>query len=148
VSEVRIAGNIATETGLLRRELTIGPGDLYSRREVEESRQRLLRTALFRDVSITTADWDSVAATTALEIRVTERRPAFWELGVGLGAGAHPRPGRLGTQQLWGTGRRVQLRLGYWNVEEILVPRSLTRATSTTGATCSPQPNLLRRVTR
>ena len=127
VSDVRIDGNIATETDLLRRELTIGPGDLFSRHEVEVSRQRLLGTALFRDVSITTADWDSTAATTALEIRVTERRPGFWELGVGLGSRERIRAQvAWGHNNLWGTGQRIQLRLrGYWNVEEILgSPRS------------------------
>jgi outer membrane protein insertion porin family len=80
-------------------------------------------------VSITTADWDSTAATTALEIRVTERRPAYWEMGVGLGSRERIRAQvAWGHNNLWGTGRRLQLRLrGYWNVEEILgSPRSFS----------------------
>jgi outer membrane protein assembly complex protein YaeT len=127
VSKVTITGNNSTDTELLRRELTIGLGDLYSRRELGVSRQRLLGTALFRDVSITTVDWDSTAATTALEIRVTERRPAYWELGVGLGSRERIRAQvAWGHNNLWGIGRRLQLRMrGYWNVEEILgSPRS------------------------
>jgi outer membrane protein insertion porin family len=130
VSQVTIAGNTTTDTDLLRRELTIGPGDLYSRRELAVSRQRLLGTALFRDVSITTAGWDSTAASTALEIRVTERRPAFWELGLGLGSRERMRAQiAWGHNNLWGTGQRLQLRLrGYWNVEEILgSPRSFDK---------------------
>ncbi len=125
VSRIDISGNRTTKTRLIARELEIATGDLFAWRKVEVSRQRLLATALFRDVNAVPADWDSVNARAALEIRVTERRPAFWELGAGIGSRERIRAlVGWGHNNLWGTGRRLQVRMrGYWNVEDIINER-------------------------
>lgn len=122
VSRIEVRGRLATREDLITREVRLRPGDLIAWDEVELTRQRLLRTALFRDVSLTAADWDTVAHSAALLVRVTERKPAFYELGVGLGSRERIRGmASWGHNNLAGRGQRLQLRMrGYWNVEEII----------------------------
>jgi len=122
VDRVDVRGAENTREDLITREVRLGPGDPFDWDEVELTRQRLLRTALFRDVSLTPADWDTLARTAALLIRVTERKPAFYELGLGFGSRERIRAqAAWGHNNLWGTGQRLQLRLrGFWNVEEII----------------------------
>jgi outer membrane protein insertion porin family len=122
VSRVEIAGTSATRRDLIERDVRLEPGDLFAWDEVDLTRQQLLATALFRDVSLRAVDWDTTAHTAALEVRVTDRKPAFYELGVGLGSRERIRAlAAWGHNNLWGSGRRLQLRMrGYWNVEEII----------------------------
>ena len=122
VSQVEVRGELATRKELITREVRLEAGDLFAWEEVELTRQRLLQTALFRDVSLIAADWDTVEHSAALLIRVTERRPAFYELGVGIGSRERIRAlAAWGHNNLWGSGQRMQLRTrGFWNVEEII----------------------------
>ncbi len=122
VAAVRIEGNTSTRRDLIAREIRLEPGEEFLWNEVELSRRRLLQTALFRDVSLTAAAWDTAASTAELHVRVTERKPAFYELGVGFGSRERIRAQvAWGHNNLRGSGRRLQLRLrGYWNVEEII----------------------------
>lgn len=122
VSRVEIAGSRSTRQDLITREVQLDPGDLFAWDAVELTRQRLLNTALFRDVSLTAVDWDTSAHTAALRIRVTDRKPAFYELGAGFGSRERIRAlAAWGHNNLGGGGRRLHLRLrGYWNVERII----------------------------
>lgn len=122
VSRVEILGGTTTRQELIQREVTLEPGDIFAWNQVDLTRQQLLGTALFRDVSLRAVDLDSLQHTAALEIRVTDRKPAFYELGVGLGSRERIRAlAAWGHNNLWGSGRRLTLRLrGYWNVEEII----------------------------
>ncbi len=122
VSRIDIIGTPATREDLITREVRLDPGKPFAWDAVELTRQQLLATALFRDVSLRAVDWDTTAHTAALEIRVTDRKPAYYELGVGLGSRERVRAlAAWGHNNLWGSGRRLQLRLrGYWNVEEVI----------------------------
>jgi outer membrane protein insertion porin family len=127
VSRVDVLGELTTREELITREVRLRPGELFLWDDVDQTRQRLLQTALFRDVSLVAADWDTAAHQAALLIRVTERKPAFYELGMGFGSRERIRVlAAWGHNNLWGTGRRIQLRMrGFWNVEEIIGnPRS------------------------
>lgn len=122
VSRIEVLGELTTREDLITREVRLRPGELFLWDDVDLTRQRLLQTALFRDVSLTAADWDTVAHEAALLIRVTERKPAFYELGIGFGSRERIRAlAAWGHNNLWGSGQRLQLRLrGFWNVEEII----------------------------
>lgn len=122
VSRVDILGASTTRRDLIEREVRLEPGEPFTWNEVDLTRQQLLGTALFRDVSLRAVDWDTVASTAALAVRLTDRKPAFYELGVGLGSRERVRAlTAWGHNNLWGSGRRLQLRMrGYWNVEEII----------------------------
>lgn len=122
VRNVVLAGNTNTRDVLLTRELLLGAGEPLRWRRVEDSRRQLLATSLFRDVTITPADVDTAAGLADLRVHVVERRPAFYELGVGVGSLERIRAlAAWGHNNLWGTGRRLQVRArGSWNVEDVV----------------------------
>ncbi len=122
VGALTIQGNTTTAERLVRRELVIAPGQPLFWRQVEESRRNLLGTSLFRDVSIVPVKVDTAAGVADLEVRVLERKPAFYELGVGVGSLERIRVlSSWGHYNLRGTGRRLQVRArGSWNVEDVV----------------------------
>lgn len=122
VNSINLIGNLETKDRLLTRELAIAPGDPLAWNKVEDSRRQLLITSLFRDVEIIPAAIDTAAGKADLEVRVVERKPAYYELGVGVGSLERIRLlAAWGHNNLWGTGRRVQVRgRGSWNLEDVV----------------------------
>ncbi|MFO7608530.1 MAG: BamA/TamA family outer membrane protein [Candidatus Krumholzibacteriia bacterium] len=122
VRSIRLEGNRQTRDGLLTRELLIHPGDPLRWRQVEDTRRQLLATSLFRDVAVVPVQVDTLTGETDLVVRVIERKPAFYELGVGVGSLERIRVlAAWGHHNLWGTGRRLQVRgRGSWNVEDVV----------------------------
>ncbi len=122
VRDVVLVGNTATRDKLLTREMLLGAGEPLRWRRVEDSRRQLLATSLFRDVTISPSDVDTAAGLADLRVHVVERRPAYYELGVGVGSLERLRAlAAWGHNNLWGTGRRLQVRARVsWNVEDVV----------------------------
>ncbi len=122
VNAINLFGNLETQDLLLTRELSIQSGDPLAWNKVEDSRRQLLVTSLFRDVDIVPASIDTAAGLADLDVRVIERKPAYYELGVGVGSLERIRLlAAWGHNNLWGTGRRVQVRgRGSWNLEDVV----------------------------
>ncbi|RKZ18430.1 hypothetical protein DRQ50_04015, partial [bacterium] len=122
VGTITLTGNERTEDRLLTRELLFAPGDPLYWGQVENSRRQLLGTTLFRDANIRPVNVDTLAGVADLAVSVVERKPGFYELGVGVGTRDRIRVlGAWGHNNLWGTGRRVRVRLqGSWNVEDVV----------------------------
>ena len=122
VRDVTISGYETTRPELITRELRLEVGDLFAWDKVDLTRYHLLQTSLFRDVSLTVADWDTASHSAVLRVHVTERKPAYYELGIGFGSRERIRAqAAWGHNNLWGTGQRFSARLRVnWNVEEIL----------------------------
>ena len=122
VGEIHLAGNVSTHDNLLTRELMIGEGEPLYWQLVEDSRRQLLATALFRDVTIVPVAVDTTIGRADLLVRVIERKPAFYEFGVGVGSRERIRVlASWGHFNLWGTGRRFQIRSRVsWNVEDVV----------------------------
>lgn len=122
VGKVVLRGNDNTRDNLLTREMEIAAGDPLRWSKVEESRRQLLVTSLFRDVSISPVRVDTLRGVADLRVQVIERRPAFYEVGVGVGSLERIRLlAAWGHNNLWGTGRRVQLRARTaWNLEDVV----------------------------
>lgn len=122
IRRVDLVGNEHTRDNLLLRELEVRPGDPLNWNKVEQSRRQLLLTSLFRDVNITPVAVDSVPGLADLSVRVVERRPAFYEFGVGVGSQERIRLlASWGHRNLWGSGRRLQVRVRTaWNLEDVV----------------------------
>ncbi len=122
VGRIRLAGNVMTHDNLLRRELLITEGQPLYWQLVEDSRRQLLATSLFRDVTIVPVAVDTTLGRADLLVRVIERKPAFYEFGVGVGSLERIRVlASWGHYNLWGTGRRFQIRTRVsWNVEDVV----------------------------
>jgi outer membrane protein insertion porin family len=122
VDKIQLAGNISTKDHLLYRELKIKEGQPLYWQLVEDSRRQLLATSLFRDVNIVPVAVDSTVGKADLVVQVIERKPAFYEFGLGVGSSERIRAlASWGHYNLWGTGRRVQIRTRVsWNVEDVV----------------------------
>jgi outer membrane protein insertion porin family len=122
VRSITLSGNRDTKDRLLTRELVIHPGDPMRWNKVEDSRRQLLVTSLFRDVEILPTAVDSAAGLADLEVKVVERKPAYYELGVGVGSRERIRLlAAWGHKNIRGTGRRVEVRgRGSWNLEDVV----------------------------
>jgi len=122
VGSIKLAGNLITRDNLILREMKVDPGQPLYWQEVEESRRNLLATSLFRDVTIVPVAVDTTLGMADLLVRVIERKPAFIEFGVGVGSVERIRVlASWGHYNLWGTGRKVQVRSRVsWNVEDVV----------------------------
>jgi len=122
VRSLTMVGNDFTHDNILQRELRIDAGEPLRWNSVEESRQNLLNTSLFRDVTIVPATVDSVTGDTDLLVNVIERKPAFYEFGAGVGSLERIRVlVAWGHHNLFGTARRLDVRArGSWNLEDVM----------------------------
>lgn len=109
IEDISVEGRRRTRLDLIGRELSLRPGDLFRWSEVEASQRRLLDTSLFRDVGFRPVDTDSVAGTTRLLVEVVERKPAYYEFGLGVGTRERIRLlVAWGHNNLFGTGQRLR----------------------------------------
>jgi len=122
IRTITLVGNDFTHDNVLRRELLMGNGGPMRWHEVEQSRQALLTTALFRDVVMAPTNFDTVTGETDLEVQVKERKPAFYEFGVGVGSLERIRvQAAWGHNNMWGTAQRLNIRVrASWNLEDII----------------------------
>lgn len=122
VGKIILAGNVTTRDNLLERELLIREGEPLFWQRVEDSRRQLLATSLFRDVTIVPVAVDTTIGRADLVVRVIERKPAFYEVGLGVGSVERIRAlASWGNYNMWGTGRRIQIRTRVsWNVEDVV----------------------------
>lgn len=110
VGSVRIEGNGFTKSDIIRRELTIRPGETLSRDAIEESRERLYATGYFSLVSIVPESGSSPDAV-GVVVRVVERKMRYVGAGVGYGTLDQLRlSGEWGHRNLWGRGKRGSVR--------------------------------------
>lgn len=110
VGSVRIEGNGFTKSEIIRRELTIRPGETLSRDAIDESRERLYSTGYFSLVSIV-PEQGSEPDAVGVVVRVSERKMRFVGAGVGYGTRDQLRlSGEWGHRNLWGRAKRGSVR--------------------------------------
>ncbi|MCD5397999.1 outer membrane protein assembly factor BamA, partial [candidate division NPL-UPA2 bacterium] len=85
VEKIDIRGNVKTRDDVLRRELTIKPGDVFDARKIERSRERLHRLGFFYEVSFHTTP-GTLPQRKNLVFEVSERRTGAFMFGFGYGA--------------------------------------------------------------
>jgi len=111
IRRLTVEGERQTRRELIERNLHFRPGDLFRWSAIVASQAQLLRTALFRDVSFVPTHLDTTAGTTDILLQVVERRPAFAELGVGVGSRERVRVlAAWGNNNLGASGQRLELR--------------------------------------
>ena len=114
VRNVQITGVNEVDTIAVRRELLLGPGDLFRRERVVKSNQRLYETGLFNSAEIEPVRVDTLLGQVDLNTRVRERKPRWVEGGVG--AGSYEKFGvsaEWGHRNLTGRGRAVTADASY-----------------------------------
>jgi outer membrane protein assembly complex protein YaeT len=112
VRAITISGNIETKPELMQRELQFAEGEVYSYVRVQESRENLYATTLFRRVVIREENIDLAARSVDLHVAVLERKSAFVEGSVGLGRRDDFEAravGQWGHRNLWGQGHLIDI---------------------------------------
>ncbi len=82
VGDVEITGNEVTQDRVIRRELTLHPGDRFSSTRMRESRQRLKGLGYFKSVNLTPVPTET-AGKKDLEVKVEEKRTGNLMIGAG-----------------------------------------------------------------
>jgi outer membrane protein insertion porin family len=83
IERINILGNDRTADKVIRRELLISEGDLYSESGKERSEMRVLRLGYFQDVTVNTAR-GSADDKIVLNIEVDERLTGTFQIGAGF----------------------------------------------------------------
>jgi outer membrane protein insertion porin family len=80
---IEIRGNSKTRDKVIRRELEVNEGDLFSETKLEDSRKRITALGFFERVDISQED-GSAADKMAVYIEVTERPTGTFQVGAGF----------------------------------------------------------------
>lgn len=111
VERINISGNVRSQEKILRREIPMAEGDLFTSQKLDRARQRLVNLGYFETVKASTAP-GSAKDKIAVNIEVTERPTGLFSLGGGYSSA----DGFLGLIDLsqrnfLGKGWEVSLRL-------------------------------------
>ncbi len=105
--EVRITGNVKTRDKVIRRQLEVAEEARFSSARVRESRNVLLRTGFFKDVTVSTEKSDREDRVNLL-VKVEEAPTGSFSVGAGYStASGFSFRTSLEERNLFGTGRRV-----------------------------------------
>jgi outer membrane protein assembly complex protein YaeT len=114
VRRIGISGNTQVGEGVIRKELTFKPGDVCRLEKLIETQRNLFETGLFRVVELNPENLDPLERTVDISVHVRERKPAYVEVGFGVGNILGSRVlGEYGTRNLLGTGRTLRLKTEY-----------------------------------
>lgn len=83
IERIDIAGNTKTRDKVIRREMVISEGDLYSSARIEVSKQRVTALGFFKDVTINTKQ-GSADDRIVINLRVSERPTGTFQIGAGF----------------------------------------------------------------
>ena len=91
ISRLLITGNKRTLTDVVKRTLTVKPGDIYDPVEVARSQSTLLRLGVFRSVALRLNDAEVPEASKDLTVELVERPWQTLSQGVGFSLADGPR---------------------------------------------------------
>jgi outer membrane protein insertion porin family len=111
VGRIDVRDNNKVNEKIIRRELTLKPGDIFSRKRLLDSQQHLYDTGFFKDVEIEPSAVDAAPGMVNLLVKVKERRMNEVSFAVGYGTREETRV-TVGWLQrnLWDSGRQLELR--------------------------------------
>lgn len=113
VERINISGNVRSQDKILRREIPMAEGDLFTLRKLQRAKQRLTNLGFFDKVDVTTAP-GSDKTKIIVNVEVTERPTGLFSVGGGFSSA----DGLLGTIDLsqrnflgrgWETSLRLRL---------------------------------------
>ena len=119
--EVRITGNVKTRDKVIRRELEVAEEGRFSSARVRESRNALLRTGFFKDVTVSTEKADRDDRINLL-VKVEEAPTGTFSVGAGYStASGFSFRTAMEERNLFGTGRRVSADVTLSNTDQDFV---------------------------
>ncbi|MCB0368215.1 MAG: BamA/TamA family outer membrane protein, partial [Bdellovibrionales bacterium] len=126
VNSIAIEGNFFTKDKIILIELEFKKGDILTPEKIEDSIARLQKTGFFNTVDIKTLEQRTSIANRTVLVKVSEREPGLFALGVGA---TNERTatlrgyGGVGYRNIYGTGRGISARIeGKYNITDIKYP--------------------------
>ncbi|MBX2989035.1 MAG: BamA/TamA family outer membrane protein [Bdellovibrionaceae bacterium] len=114
VASILLDGNTFTKDYVIMNELDFEVGELLTPSKIEETVSRLQRTGYFGSVEVKTLEEKTAVANRTVIVRVTERNPGLFTIGVGA-TNENELTIRgytgIGYRNLFGTGRGVSARV-------------------------------------
>ncbi|MFQ5827984.1 MAG: outer membrane protein assembly factor BamA, partial [Candidatus Methylomirabilia bacterium] len=83
VERINISGNVRSQEKILRREIPMAEGDLFTSQKLQRARQRLVNLGFFETVRVSTAP-GSDKSKIVVNIEVTERATGMFSIGGGF----------------------------------------------------------------
>ena len=110
IGQILVTGNTKSRDNVVRREMRIFEGDLYSAKKIEESQTRIKKLDFFEDVQIVPVDTDDKEVMN-LNVKVKEKQTG----SISIGGGYSSEDGIFGVAQLqqknlFGTGDSVTVK--------------------------------------
>ncbi len=119
--ELKIAGNVKTRDKVIRREIEVAEKGRFSSARIRESRNALLRTGFFKDVTVSTEKTEKKDRVDLL-VKVEEAPTGTFSIGAGYStATAFSFRTSLEERNLFGTGRRVSANLALSKTDQDIV---------------------------
>lgn len=112
VGRVVVRGNVKTQDGVIRRQITIGPGDPYDAEELFRTQQQIYQLGFFDRVTVEPIHpiSDDPDEPVDLAVAVHERETGWVGIGGGYGSQQGPQASAEFLQNnLWGTGRPLRI---------------------------------------
>ncbi|UCH82899.1 MAG: outer membrane protein assembly factor BamA [Candidatus Latescibacterota bacterium] len=114
VGSIAVRGNQRTKDYIVRREVVLKEDNVFKLGDAIETQRNLFETGLFTEAEIITEQLDTEARTVDVIIRVRERKPAYFEVGFGVGNIYGSRlTGAWGNRNIFGRGRMVAFKVEY-----------------------------------
>lgn len=111
---ISVRGNQRTRDFIVMREVVLEENKVFYLKDAVETQRNLFETGLFTEAEVITEALDMENRTVDVVIRVRERKPAYFELGFGVGNIYGSRvTGGWGNRNLLGRGRMVAVRAEY-----------------------------------
>ena len=108
-NRINIIGNSKTRDKVIRREMKVAEGDLYSSSNLKESKRKLTNTTYFKTVDLKTEKTDDPDLVN-LDVLVEEKATGTFSLGVGYSTDEKGMiTGGVSQENLFGTGQKVYL---------------------------------------
>ncbi|MFB6263581.1 MAG: outer membrane protein assembly factor BamA [Bradymonadaceae bacterium] len=109
IGRIEIAGNDKTRDRVIRRELEIAEGEVYSQSDIDASKRAIKRLGFFKKVKVSTTD-SSREGYIDVEFSVTERRTGNFQVGAGFSSTeSFIFNARVSQNNLFGRGQSLSL---------------------------------------
>lgn len=108
-NRINVIGNVRTRDKVIRRELKVAEGDLYSASNLKESKRKLTNTTYFKSIDLKTVKTDEPDLVN-LDVLVEEKPTGTFSLGVGYSTYEKAMiTGGVSQENLLGTGWKIYL---------------------------------------
>ena len=119
IERINIKGNTKTRDKVLRREVRIVEGQLYSQSRVERSKERMMSLGYFERVEVSEED-GATPDRIVINVEVTERPTGTFQLGAGFSSQeTFMLTGQIQQENLFGNGQSLGLKLQFSGIRQL-----------------------------